>query len=81
VPVYDARKRQIQVPQQLSKIPDMFPRYEGDIPDYSLALVAYTVNAYTPVNGVRKNLFTVTFNIQFCAVLHEPNEGSDAGDE
>ena len=59
VPVYNAKKHQIQVPQELSKIPDIFPRYEGDIPEYSLALVSYTVNIYTSTNGVHKNLFTV----------------------
>ena len=79
MPVYNARECQIRVPQELSKIPDIFPRYEGDIAWPLWHTAAYTVKAYTPTNGVRKILFTVTFNIQFCAILHEPNKGSDAG--
>lgn len=86
MPVYDGRKQQVQVPHELSKIPDILPRYQGDIPEHSLALVAYTASTYSPNSGARKNLTTVNLNIHFCVVLYEPvadpaGDASDAGDE
>ena len=72
VPIYDGRKRQLKVPDELRKIPDLLPRYLGDIPDFSLALVAYTVSTYSPTSGARKDQLTANLNIHFGVVLHEP---------
>ena len=72
VPIYDGRKRQLKVPDELRKIPDLLPRYLGDIPDFSLALVAYTVSTYSPTSGARKDQLTTNLNIHFGVVLHEP---------
>ena len=42
------------------------------IPDYSLALVAYTASAYLPATGARKDQVTANLNILFGVVLYEP---------
>jgi hypothetical protein len=84
VPFYDGRKRQLKVPEELGKIPDTLPRYIGSVPEYSLALVAYTVSNYTSSSGPRKNQVTVNLHIHFGVVLHEPVFGSTnetSGDE
>lgn len=44
----------------------------GDIPEFTLALLAYTVSTYTPTFGGRKDQITVNLNIHFGVVLHEP---------
>jgi len=91
VPVYDGRMRQLAVPDELSRIPDTLPRYTGDIPELSLALVAYTVSTYSALSGPRKDQLTANLHIHFGVVLHEPknvpsvgvsdDEGKDQGDE
>ena len=63
----------------------MLPNYPGDIPELTLAIMAYTVNTYTLTNGPRMDQVTACFNIHFCVVLHEPcfdePSGNDAGDD
>jgi hypothetical protein len=84
VPVYDGRERQLEVPDELGKIPDTLPRYVGDIPEYSLALVAYTVSTYSAPAGQRKNQVTASLNINFAVVLQEPvidSKDDTSGDE
>ena len=84
VPFYDGRKRQLEVPNELSKIPDTLPRYVGNIPEYSLALVAYMVSTNSAVSGVCKDQVTVNLHIHFSVVLHESvMESADeaSGDE
>jgi hypothetical protein len=84
VPFYDGRKRQLKVPNELGKIPDILPRYVGNIPEYSLALVAYTVSTYSATSGVRKDQVTANLHIHFGVVLHEPSmESADevSGDD
>jgi hypothetical protein len=44
----------------------------GDIPEFSLALLAYTVSTYTPTQGPRLDQLTMNLNIHFGVVLHEP---------
>lgn len=73
VPIYDGRKRQLNVPNELRNIPDILPRYVGDIPEYSLALVAYTVSTYTSLSGPRRNQLTASLHIHYAVVLHEPS--------
>lgn len=72
VPIYDGRKRQLNVPNELSNIPDILPRYVGEIPEHSLALVAYTVSAYSASSGPRKDQLTANLHIHYAVVLHEP---------
>lgn len=72
VPIYDGRKQQLEVPDDLRKIPNVLPRYPGNIPEFSLALMAYTVSTYAPSSGARKDQVTVNLNIHFGVVLHEP---------
>jgi len=79
VPVYDGRMRQLTVPQELRSIPDTLPRYVGDIPEYSLALVAYTVSTYSATSGPRKNQLTANLHIHFGVVLDEPKYESNDG--
>jgi hypothetical protein len=84
VPFYDGRKRQLEVPKELGKIPDILPRYVGNVPEYSLALVAYTVSTYSAISGVRKDQVTVNLHIHFGVVLHEPymeSAGEASGNE
>ena len=80
--MYDGRKCQLIVPNDLSKVPDVLPCYTGNIPDLSLALVAYTVSTYSAASGIRKDQVTANLHIHFAVVLHEPiiglaNEESD----
>ena len=42
------------------------------IPNYSLALVAYTASAYLPATGAQKDQVTANLNILFGVVLYEP---------
>jgi len=72
VPIYDGRKRQLKVPDDLHRVPAVLPRYMSTIPDYSLALVAYTTSTYLPVAGARRNQVTANLNIHFAVVLYEP---------
>jgi len=72
VPIYDGRKRQLKVPDDLRRVPAVLPRYMSTIPDYSLALVAYTASTYLPIAGARKNQVTANLNIHFAVVLYEP---------
>ena len=81
VPVYDGRKRQLKVPNELRAIPDVLPRYVGSIPEYSLALVAYTVSTYSATSGPRKDQDTANLHIHFGVVLHEPSTEDVSGDE
>lgn len=85
VPVYDGRKHQLNVTNELHKIPELLPRYLNDIPEYTLALVAYTVSSYSPASGARKDQVTANLHVQFGVVLHEPSIGSNddeaSGDE
>jgi hypothetical protein len=91
VPIYDGRKRQLKIPDELKKIPEFLPRYLGDIPDFTLALMAYTVSMYSPTSGARKDEVTANLNIHFGVVLNEPffesadeasgDEEKDAGNE
>ena len=81
VPVYDGRKRQLRVPEDLKKVPDILPRYEKEIPEYSLALVAYTVSTYSASSGSRKDQVTVNLYINFAVVLHESNDGASDDEE
>lgn len=50
----------------------MLPRYQGEIPRYTLALVAYTVNTYIPTYGNRIDQVAANLNIHFGVVLYEP---------
>ena len=84
VPIYDGRKHQLGVPEELSKIPEVLPRYVGSIPEYSLALVAYTVSTYSASSGLRKDQVTANLHIHFGVVLHEPvlmSTGEASGEE
>ena len=69
---YDGRKRHLEVPNELRNIPDILPRYVGNVPEFSLALMAYTVSIYSTVSGPRKDQVTANLNIHFGVVLHEP---------
>lgn len=73
VPFYDGREHQLEVPNDLRNIPDVLPRYDGKVPEHSLALMAYTVSAYTPMSGSRKYQFTASLNIHYGVVLYEPH--------
>jgi hypothetical protein len=59
----------------------LLPRYLDDIPEFSLALVAYTVSTYSPASGARKDQVTANLHIHFGVVLHEPFFGPDDDDE
>jgi hypothetical protein len=72
VPVYDGRKRQLKVPDELRNIPKVLKRYLTKIPQYSLALLAYTVSSYTPPSGARQDQLTANLHIQFAVILQEP---------
>ena len=79
VPIYDGSKRPLEIPKELTKIPQDLPLYEGEIPVHSLALMAYTVSTYTRPH---KNVVYPNLNVQFVVVLHEPMEDeSDGGAE
>jgi hypothetical protein len=87
VPIYDGRERQLEVPHVLSKIPNRLPRYNGDLPELTLALMAYTLSTYVPTSGARKDQVEAKLNIHFGVVLHEPffepagNDGEDSRNE
>jgi len=78
VPVYDGRKRQLKIPDELRDIPKLLKRYVTKIPQYSLALVAYTASSYTPAAGARQDQLTANLHIQFAVVLYEPDDTSAA---
>ena len=71
VPIYDGRKHQLNVPDELQKIPDLLPRYLVNIPEFTLALMAYTVSTYSPSSGACKDQVTANLHIHFGVVLHE----------
>jgi hypothetical protein len=67
----------------MGKIPDILPRYMGAIPEYTLALVGYTVSTYSAASGPRKDQTTANLHIQLGVVLQEPfvSEDEASGDE
>lgn len=67
----------LEVPKELRNIPDVLPRYVGAIPEYSLALAAYTVSTYTLTSGARKDGFNASLNIQYAVVLYEPGDDEE----
>ena len=84
VPIYDGRRHQLKVPDELRNVPGILSRYPGKIPYHSLVLVAYTVSLYRAAQGSRKDQPTVPLNISFAVVLHdEPLEfkGSNGGED
>ena len=80
VPIYDGRKHQLKVPEELRNVPAILSRYPGKIPHHSLVLVAYTVSLYRAAQGSRKDQPTVPFNISFAVVLHDEPLNSDSED-
>jgi hypothetical protein len=82
VPIYDGRKRQLKVPDELRNVPAVLSRYSGEIPYHSVVLVAYTVSLYRAAQGSRKDQPTVPLNLSFAVVLHdEPLQRSDSGED
>ena len=81
VPIYDGRKRQLKVPDELRNIPSVLPRYLGEIPNHSLILMAYTVSLYRAAQGSRKNQPTVSLSISFAVVLYEGKSGDSGEDQ
>jgi hypothetical protein len=84
VPIYDGRKHQLKVPDDLRNIPSVLSRYDGQIPYHSLVLVAYTVSLYRATQGPRKDQPTVPFNISFAVVLYDEFlevKGTDSGED
>ena len=71
VPIYDGRKRQLKIPDELRNIPAILSRYPGDIPYHSLVLVAYTVSLYRAAQGSRKDQPIIPLNISFAVVLED----------
>ena len=67
----------------MGKIPDVLPRYTGIIPEYTLALVGYTVSTYFSTSGPRKDPAMANLHIQLGVVLQEPFVSADeaSGDE
>ena len=78
VPVYDRKKRQLKIPDELHKIPKVLKRYATKIPQYSLVLIAYTVSSYTPPSGSCQDQLTANLHIQFAIVLHKPDNTAAA---
>jgi hypothetical protein len=78
VPVFDGRKRQLKIPDELRNIPKVLNRYLTEIPQHSLALLAYTVSSYTPPSGARQDQLTANLHIQFVVVLQEPADDTVA---
>ena len=81
VPFYDGRKHQLKVPKDLGNIPEILPRYVGTVPNYSLALVAYTISSYTSTSGNRKGQINASLNVHFGVVLHEPGQITESIEE
>ena len=87
VPFYDGTKHQLEVPNELHNIPDILPRYVGNVPEYTLALVAYTISTYSATSGHHRDQVTANLNLHFGVVLHEPfipesgEEEEDEGNE
>jgi hypothetical protein len=80
VPVYDGRKSRLRVPEDLSKIPDVLPRYEEKILEDSLALVAYTVSTYAG-KGARKDQDQVNLHIHYAVLLSTEKANNASGNE
>lgn len=77
VPIYDGRKRQLKVPDELRNVSAVLSRYPGEVPHHSLVLVAYTVSLYRAAQGSRKDQPTIPLNIVFAVVLHEGEDEDD----
>lgn len=46
VPIFDGRSKQFDLNRSLEQLERILPPFDGEIPSGSLALVAYTANAY-----------------------------------
>ena len=66
MPIYDAREHQFDYANDLELIDSVLPRFDGEIPAGSFAVVAYTMSTYK--KGPNHHLST---NVQFVILLKE----------
>lgn len=70
VPIYDARKADPVFANVLSTLKNL-PRYSGDIPQGSCAVVAYTINTFQKEGD---ELISSSFNVHWAMLLALPGK-------
>jgi hypothetical protein len=60
----------LQVPNELCNIPEVLPRYVGNISEYSLCSIYGIYLLLT--SGPHKNQVTANLHVHFGVVLHQP---------
>ncbi|KAK6996164.1 hypothetical protein R3P38DRAFT_3222759 [Favolaschia claudopus] len=66
--VYDARHTAFKAERDIDNLDRLLPRYRGEIPNGSCALVAYTVSQYRRKDSDEEH---ISFNLRFAVLLAE----------
>lgn len=69
VSVYDGRRAQILFERDLKKIERTLPLFQGEVPEHSAAVVAYTVQRYHNSSKDPAGTFTINLNLMSVIVL------------
>lgn len=79
VPIFDGRNKQFDLNRSLEHLDQLLPPFDGEIPSGSLALVAYTANAYyrtQKAEGSRRetsqSMKNLALNVNWAVVLGVP---------
>ena len=72
VPIFDGRRKKIDLPSGLRTVPRDLPPFMGDIPFDSLAVVAYSAMSYK--SSRHPDDVSVAFNAVWVVVLGTPKE-------
>lgn len=72
MPVYDARQRRIDFESDFERLDQVFPRLSQELPENSIALVAYTLTSFKK----DKPYWQALFNIQWAMLLENWQEFS-----
>ena len=69
VPVYDGRSVSFTFGKDLSRLRELLPTWEGEIPVGSFAVVGYTSSTFTNSSSI----VSLSCNIQFVVILGTPS--------
>lgn len=69
VPVYDGRGKSLDLDKDIERLQDILPLFDGEVPQGSFAVVAYSASTY---KGAKKNQINLSCNVQWVLVLGTP---------
>ena len=68
MPIFDARSVDFEpTASSFSRIAAILPKFDGEVPDHSMILAAYTLSTY--LDGKDKQDYNLNLNVNWVAVL------------